>query len=67
MNVMYHITGISRLTGERESISMAVPKDLADNICSRFKKIPSKKRVYLRPKVEIYQEDLFNSIKEVQI
>lgn len=58
---MYHITGINRLIGDRESISMAVPKDLADKICSRFKKIPSRKRMYLRPRVEIYQEDLFNS------
>lgn len=59
IDVKYCVTAISRLTGDREPITLPLPKERADKMCTTFKKIPSRKRVYTRPKVEIVQKDLF--------
>jgi len=59
IGVKYCVTAISRLTGDRDPISLPSSKEQAEKMCSTFKKIPSRKRVYIRPKVEIYQEELF--------
>lgn len=58
-SVLYCVTAISRLTGDREPISLPSSKEQAEKSCSTFKKIPSRKRVYTYPKVEVAQKDLF--------
>ena len=46
------VTGVSRLTGERQAVTGACPKDIAQELCEKEKKIPSKKRVYTRLRVD---------------
>ena len=48
----YVITGVSRLSGEREAISGPCAKWKAQQLCLRHSSIPSKRRVYTRLKVE---------------
>ena len=56
---LYWVTAINPLTGDREPITLPSSKEQAEKRCSAFKKIPSRKRVYTSPKVEIAQKDLF--------
>ena len=45
------ITGVNRLTGCRELVSGAMPKELAVERCSSLMAIPARRRPYLRLKV----------------
>ena len=46
------VTGISRLTGERQAITGACTKETAQELCEKQKGIRPRKRVYLRPRVD---------------
>lgn len=59
---MWCITGINPLTGDKERISRTYPdeqKPVLENMLKRFKKIPARRRLYLLPKIEACQEELF--------
>lgn len=54
MNPIYTITAISRLTSQREQITGLISnRDVAQRLLQQMKQVPARKRVYLRPKVEI--------------
>ena len=46
------VTGISRLTREREAITLPCQRDIAQNIYDRERKKPANKRVYTHLKLE---------------
>lgn len=46
------VTGISRLTREREAITLPCQRDIAQNIYDRERKKPANKRVYTYLKLE---------------
>lgn len=46
------VTGISRLTREREAITLPCKRDIAQNIYNRERKKPANKRVYTHLKLE---------------
>jgi hypothetical protein len=52
MDAYYVVTGVSRLTGEREQCSMAAPKPLAQKLLEQWKVKRPKKRVFLRLRLE---------------
>ncbi len=49
---LYIVTGISRLTGQRESITIPCFHWTAQSICEREMQKPARKRGYLRLRVE---------------
>ncbi len=53
-DTLYVVTGISRLTGEREACSIPVHKPMANLLYERWKSKPARKRDYLRLKLESY-------------
>ena len=53
---LYIVTGISRLTGQRESITIPCFRWTAQSICEREMQKPARKRDYLRLRVEILPE-----------
>ena len=60
MMLMWCVTAISRLTKERERVTRALPKVEAERIRTNLLLKPYKMRDYTHPKVEVYQEDMFN-------
>ncbi len=52
LDTLYVVTGVSRLTGERETCSIPVRRQLAELLLNGLKSKPARKRDYLRPKVE---------------
>lgn len=52
MDTYYVVTGVSRLTGEREQCSMAAPKPLAQKLLEQWKVKLPKKRDFLRLRLE---------------
>ena len=61
MDTSYIITGINRLTGRRERVSVPYgSKAVAEKHCSDFVAIRASKRTYKYPKVEVYIKDLFD-------
>ena len=46
------VTGINRLTREREAITLPCQRDIAQNIYDRERKKPAHKRVYTHLKLE---------------
>ena len=62
--LMWCVTAISRLTGARERVTRALPKNKAEEIRTDLLLKPYKNRDYTHPKVEVYQEDLFDNKKE---
>lgn len=59
IETLYVITGISRLTGEREEISIPIHESTAKKLLSRWKGEPAHKRDYLRLRMEPYSRKLF--------
>lgn len=59
--LMWCVTAISRLTRARERVTLAMPKSEAEKIRTNLLLKPYKMRDYTHPKVEIYQEDLFDN------
>lgn len=59
IDTLYVVTGISRLTGEREVCSTPHPKDEAIAMCRQWKKLRALKRVFLRLKVEPFTPPCF--------
>ena len=47
----------------RECVTRALPKDKAEKIRTNLLLKPYKNRDYTHPKVEVYQEDLFDNKK----
>ncbi len=65
MNPIYTITAISRLTRQREQITGLISNpDVAQHLLQKMKQVPARKRVYLRPKVEIATPDT-HSLSEI--
>lgn len=60
INDLWIVTGISRLTNQRERCSMAAPKAVAQMLMGSWASKPARYRLYLRLKVEPYTEDIFN-------
>lgn len=58
IDTLYVVTGISRLTGEREAVSK--PKPVMQAISLRNKWKPARKRDYLFLKVEPFYPPCFN-------
>lgn len=58
-DTLYVVTGISRLSGERERCSMAIPKDVAQLLMASWAVKPARYRLYTRLKLEPYQTELF--------
>ena len=54
IDTLYVITGISRLTGEREACSIPIHKSTARLLLQRWKSKPAHKRDYLYLRVEAY-------------
>ena len=52
VDTLYVVTGISRLTGEREAVSRPKPPMEAMMLRNKWKKVPASKRVYTHLKVE---------------
>lgn len=50
----YVVTGISRLTGEREACSIPVHRSTAEKLLRRWKQEPASKRDFLRLRMEPY-------------
>lgn len=57
------VTGISRLTREREAITLPCQRDIAQNIFDRERKKPANKRVYTHLKLERAQGGGSNAIQ----
>lgn len=51
---LYVVTGISRLTGEREACTIPIHKSTAHLLCKRWMTKSARKRSYLRLRVEPY-------------
>lgn len=58
IDTLWVVTGISRLTGERERCSMAAPKDVAQLLMVSWAVKPARYRLYTRLKLEPYQTEL---------
>lgn len=56
---LYVVTGISRLTGQRERITPPCFHATASTIRDREMRRPARKRVYLRLKIEAVGNSLF--------
>jgi hypothetical protein len=54
IDTLYVVTGISRLTGEREAVSKPTSFLIAVALRSKWKRKPARKRDYLFLKVEPY-------------
>ena len=54
INTLYVVTGVSRLTGERESVSRPNKWPVACHMCNKWKSKPARKRDYLRLRVKPY-------------
>ena len=61
MDTKYIITGINRLTGVREQMSVPYPKAKAENNCASLIAMRASKRAYIYPRVEAYQKELFKT------
>ena len=60
MNTRYVITGVNRLTGCRERISVAYSsKRRAEEHRKMMFAVKPSKRAYLRPEVEVFEQELF--------
>lgn len=59
IDTLYVITGISRLTGEREECSTPIHESTAKKLLARWKGEPAHKRDYLRLRIEPYSSKLF--------
>ena len=59
LDTLYVVTGISRLTGERENVSKPASIIKAIKLCSKWKKKPACKRAYLWLRVESFYHPLF--------
>ena len=57
---LYVVTGVSRLTGQRERITPPCFHATASAICDREMRRPARKRVYLRLKIEAVGSGLFD-------
>lgn len=58
MDTLYIVTGVSRLTGEREACSRPNKWTAAWNMCLKWKEKPARKRDHLRLRVEPYNPDI---------
>ena len=54
LDTLYVVTGISRLTGEREACSLPAGRVTAGWLLHKWMAKPARKRSYLRLKVEPY-------------
>lgn len=63
-DTLYVVTGISRLTGEREACTIPVHKSTAHLLCKRWMTKPARKRDFLRLKVEPYNQTINFKSKE---
>ena len=61
--LMWCVTAINRLTRARECVTRPLPKNKAEEIRTNLLLKPYKNRDYTHPKVEVYQEDLFDNKK----
>ena len=59
IDTLYVVTGISRLTGEREAVSKPKPVMQAISLRNKWKRKPARKRAYLFLKVEPYNPCLY--------
>lgn len=59
-DTLYVVTGISRLTGEREACSIPVHKVTADSCLHSWKQKPARKRDYLYLRVEPYSPSIYD-------
>ena len=53
-DTLFVVTGISRLTGEREAVSKPSKWPVARILCIKWMSVPARFRVFLRLKVEPY-------------
>lgn len=60
---LYCVTGINRMTDERQIISRPMPKEQAEAARERYAKVNVKNKPYSHCKVELYspQLELFNN------
>ena len=54
IDTLYVITGISRLTGEREVVSIPIHESTAKKLLKQWKDVKARHRVYLRLRMEPY-------------
>lgn len=59
IDTLYVITGISRLTGEREEISIPIHESTAKKLLKQWKEVKARHRVYLRLRIDPYIPQLF--------
>lgn len=59
IDTLYVITGISRLTGEREVASIPIHESTAKMLLKQWKDVKARHRVYLRLRMEPYNPKLF--------
>lgn len=59
IDTLYVVTGISRLTGERETVSTPHTKEETISLCRKWKKIRARKRAFLWLKVEPFTPPCF--------
>lgn len=57
---LYVITGISRLTGDREEISIPIHESTAKKLLARWKGVRARRRDYLRLRMEPYSPTIFS-------
>lgn len=57
---LWIVTGISRLTGQREQCSMAAPKAYAEKLLESGKRSRTKQKAYTHLKLEPFEPDIFN-------
>ena len=59
---MYCVTAVSKLTGKRERVSIISPKrDVVEALYLQYQAHKYRRKPYIRPKVEVYQPDMFNN------
>lgn len=59
IDTLYVITGISRLTGEREVASIPIHESTAKELLKQWKDVKARHRVYLRLRIEPYIPQFF--------
>lgn len=59
IDTLYVITGISRLTGEREVVSIPIDESTAKKLLKQWKDVKARHRVYLRLRIEPYISQFF--------
>lgn len=59
IDTLYVITGISRLTGEREVVCIPIYESTAKKLLKQWKDVKARHRVYLRLRMEPYSPKLF--------